>query len=102
MGAESVSKGIRRIAVIVETADGERVMFYAQDQERASVTVTWETPAYPDVWGDGSRRRPTGPPRTEIKVEGLEAHYMLGFESLEAVVGGHLDAAQATVEGLKP
>ena len=71
MATEPEPVKIRRIGLVLEMADGSKVMVYAQDLAHAEVTLTTDTPMGADPWG---KLRVIDAPQTSILIEGLEAY----------------------------
>ena len=73
MGVPSQVK-IKRIGLVLEMADGSKVMVYADDLTHAEAVIQTETPVGVDPWDPWQRRRPIGPPETSITITGIEAY----------------------------
>lgn len=66
---------IRRVAVLMEMADGTLVTFYSESG--GEVTLTSQAPDMIRNWnGWGAVLRPAGPPRYGVQVEGLTSYAM--------------------------
>lgn len=83
MGAIPDPVRIRRIGLVLEMEDGEKVMIYADNLPRAEATIVTETPAGTDPWS--GRRRLLGPPETAITITGIQA-YMVQWTRPDAKV----------------
>lgn len=70
----SQAEKITRLGLVLELADGSKVMVYADNLPHAEAAIRTETPVHEipgDPWG---RRRPMGPPRTSITLTGIESY----------------------------
>lgn len=76
MRANAEPVRIARIGLVLEMADGSKVMVYADDLSHAEAVISTETP-FEDVPWSLRGRRPYGPPETSITLTGIEAYRIL-------------------------
>jgi hypothetical protein len=68
---------IARIGLVLEMADGAKVMVYADDLQGAQATLTTETPMERVPGESLFRPFPAGPPSTSILIEGIGPHKVI-------------------------
>lgn len=93
-GSTEARGEIRRVAVLLEMADGTLVTFYSETG--GEVTLTSETQVDRLYWGTDEVRRVMGPTRHSVTVDGFTAYGMT--ENTPSWTRAALDAAQGVVE----
>lgn len=92
---------IARIGLVLELADGSKVMVYADDLDHAEAVIKTETPAGVAPWDPWERRRLLGPPQTSITLTGIET-YRLVFADPEAKVSAPGRALETIRREVRP
>ena len=74
MATEPQRERIKRIGLVLEMADGSKVMVYADELTHAEVTITTEEAPPANAWWGSPYPGLTAPRQTSILIEGLESY----------------------------